>query len=400
MNIIVGSSSPPDKGSGINTYCREIMLELRRRGLRVFFAGPAPEDRSWIDEHKISLLELGPLQTPMEAIDIILKCSAQENINAVINNDNPYIQAAAPLLKVPMISVTHLSKTSIFALAAFNHQWVAYVVAISNQMRDKLIIKKHIPPHKVPVIYNGIDDLFKASKADHSDGSVNKPIRLVFNGGDNYRKGADLLLMAVEQKTPLWESFEVYWYGDVNKKYRAKLEKLPHITLRGRVSREVMVQELVEADIFLLPSRAEGCPMALIESMAASNLSVVSDGEGAMDTMVTHGFDGYVCNLSSWPQQLLNCLSHLAANPLLVSSMKERARKAFQERYLVQNTVSSLLKLIEFPTVDRKNEVANADLLRWHRPLLANSNKAPFLDRLAIRAGYLRKKGKALATST
>ncbi len=49
MKILVASSSAPDRGAGISTYCREIALGLKNFGHDVIYASPLPDDFSWLD---------------------------------------------------------------------------------------------------------------------------------------------------------------------------------------------------------------------------------------------------------------------------------------------------------------------------------------------------------------
>lgn len=385
-NIVIGSSSAPDSGSGINSYCKEVSEELMRSGCIVHYLSPAPSDRSWLESNNIKHLSVGQGDSPKAAVDTILGYIKENNISAIINNDNAHIQNAAPFVRIPFISVVHLGETNILSLAKWNSQWVDYLVAISNQMKQTLTLRHAIQSSKVPIIYNGIRDPFRLL-----DLEAEPEYRVVFNGGSNKRKGADLLLKSVTKFPKGWEGFCLDWYGSLNDEYDEALAKLPFVKRCGRVSREDMITALEKADIFLLPSRKEGCPMAMIEAMAAGNICIASTGEGAMDVMVTHGENGFVCNLSKWSEEVVDILGLLGPNKNRILQMKKKARQQYLDRFQVGHTVKRLQELIKTPTVDRASLPDKAMLVRWHRPLIEGTNRAPFLDRIKIKFGMLTK---------
>ena len=71
--------------------------------------------------------------------------------------------------------------------------------------------------------------------------------------------------------------------------------------------------------------------------------------------------------------------------------MKKKARQQYLDRFQVGHTVKRLQELIKTPTVDRASLPDKAMLVRWHRPLIEGTNRAPFLDRIKIKFGMLTK---------
>jgi glycosyltransferase involved in cell wall biosynthesis len=389
MRILVGTSSPVDKGAGINTYVKEIVAELRRRGHGVTLVGPAPEDSTFLDQHGVTLLPVDQHSDPELAVRQIVDAIDEGGIDCVINNDNPFVQSVAPAVGCVFLSVAHLGHTNIATLATHNHRWTDYVVTISNEMRSRVLQKFHVPVARAPVIYNGIHDPVAAA----SQKSLEGPLRVVYCGGGIKRKGSDLILSAIEKSPERWSGVELSIYGSLGEAAKSRLQAHPFVEVCGRVSRAEMLEALAAAHVFLLPSREEGCPMALIEAMAFGLAPIVSDGEGAMDVMVSSGVNGFVCPIAGWESQMLDCLELYARRRELLEQHGLLARQEYLDRYTVSTTVDRLLALTGVPTVDRAHRSTVIDVLKWHRPMLAGTVVAPPLDRVCIRLGILRRHG-------
>ena len=100
------------------------------------------------------------------------------------------------------------------------------------------------------------------------------PLRLFFCGSlAQLYKGLDVLIEAVAQLAEKGLDIVVVVAGDGS--FRAQLEKLARdrgvadrFTFRGQISRTEVFVANDQADIFVMPSRTEGLPRALVEAMA------------------------------------------------------------------------------------------------------------------------------------
>lgn len=393
MKILIGCSSPPHNGSGILSYSVEIAKCILKKGHNIYFASPPA-----VGAHPLSdYSDVVYLHTTQHD-DVRRRCSElvsyikDEGIDVVINNDNPLVQNLAPFINVPFISVGHLGKKSIASLACYQHQWSDYVVAISNDMHEIYTKKFKVPGYKCPIIYNGIEDDEGFSETKLS--VPEEPLRVVYAGGGNNMKGADIVSRLVHTQSESWGGISISWYGDIPDNIRRHHASLEHVNMVGKVSRSEILDILKCADVLLFPSREEGCPMAIIEAKKYGVIPIVSDGVGAMRTMVTSGIDGYTCYLNEWPIQAMQCLQQLARDRSILNEMKLASRASFESDFAVENTVEKLLALAAHPVVDRNTGAAKATLVRWHRPLRPDSRKSPFVDRVFYRLGILRKEGE------
>ena len=90
------------------------------------------------------------------------------------------------------------------------------------------------------------------------------------------------------------------------------LDLEPHVHIRGRLSRNEVVEALQAADVFLLASLSEGLSTATLEAMAVGLPVVVTD-VGGMREAVTDGVEGRVVPPRD-PAALAAALLELAAD--------------------------------------------------------------------------------------
>lgn len=95
------------------------------------------------------------------------------------------------------------------------------------------------------------------------------------------------------------------------------------------------------AEVFVLCSAAEACPMALLQAMACGT-PVVATRVGGIPEIVRHGVDGFLVDPGQ-PDQLGAALGWLAADVPLRRAMSLSARSRAVERFGIERTVVDLL---------------------------------------------------------
>jgi glycosyltransferase involved in cell wall biosynthesis len=124
-------------------------------------------------------------------------------------------------------------------------------------------------------------------------------VRLVFLGLIGKRKGVfDLLKVVKKLKQKDYPiKLMIGGTGDIEK-LLFDIEALhlsDHVNYLGWIREKDRDLLLRETDIFILPSYAEGMPMAILEAMAYS-LPVISTSVGGIPSLVTNGQTGYLIN--------------------------------------------------------------------------------------------------------
>lgn len=99
------------------------------------------------------------------------------------------------------------------------------------------------------------------------------------------------------------------------------------------------------SDVFVLPSAAEACPMALLQAMACG-LPVVASRAGGIPEVVRDGVDGLLVDTGD-DHQLRSAIRRLAGDAPLRRRLGERGRARVAERFTVRHCVDDLLDVYE-----------------------------------------------------
>jgi colanic acid/amylovoran biosynthesis glycosyltransferase len=151
----------------------------------------------------------------------------------------------------------------------------------------------------------------------------------------SYEKGVDVALNAMAILRELRPEMDFFYSVIGDGPDRRDLEKLRdqlklsgRVDLAGSADQTAVASELSKCDLFLLPSRAESLPVAIMEAMA-SGRAVVATQVGGVSELVVNGISGMLVR-SEDPKAMAQSLSQL------LGSADERARLGFAGRRLVQ----------------------------------------------------------------
>ena len=165
----------------------------------------------------------------------------------------------------------------------------SHFLVASSFTRDSLI-EHGAPAAAIRVIPYGVDS-GHFHPAPHATDLRSGPLRLLFVGRINQRKGLRYLLEALSQFAP--EQIELTICGRVLDSMEEFSRGAIPIKLRPSVSAAELVHAYQQADLFVLPSIAEGFGQVLLEALA-SGLPILTTTRTAAPDLIEDGVQGFI----------------------------------------------------------------------------------------------------------
>lgn len=228
-----------------------------------------------------------------------------EQYDLIINSDSSFVAIVAPYLNAPIVTISHSYNNLPTLRASYNHQYNSKIIALSNAGREFMIDFFRIKNEdKVEMIYNFVkDDLCYEIK---DKPKRDEPI-IVYPGGASLMKYPEMVLLAVNLLVKTNLKFKFYWLGGTTlplsklslpKTIEQLIPKDERIIVTNKLPRDEAETIIANANIFILPSRAEGCPVSLMEALRSGCIPIVGDAkhvcreileDGKMGLIVKHG---------------------------------------------------------------------------------------------------------------
>jgi glycosyltransferase involved in cell wall biosynthesis len=167
-------------------------------------------------------------------------------------------------------------------------------------------------------------------------------------------KGAGYLIQAVKGLVPEHKNLKLVIVGDGDA--RAKHERMAGSIQENVIFtgfRNDVCNLMSAADVFVLPSLSEGCPVVVLEA-SACGVPVIATGVGGVPDLVDNGNTGIVVKPRS-VAELSQAILQMMGNPDLRSEMGRKGRERIEQRFTWDTTCS---KLEEFYSelIERKNK--------------------------------------------
>ena len=200
----------------------------------------------------------------------------------------------------------------------------AAISAVSEHVRDLASAAYHLP---VETILNGVPAIRSANQSV----AIHDPVHFVFAGRFVSQKNLPVLVEALMQiRTLRWRATLI---GDgpmmetLSSQIRdAGLED--RIALPRWQERSAVDQTMAVADVFLIPSSAEGLPMAAVQALA-HGLAIVGSDIGGLRDVIVDRVNGFVAPVGD-AAALAQKLQRLVEDRALLLQMKQASRDRAQ----------------------------------------------------------------------
>lgn len=225
-------------------------------------------------------------------------------------------------------------------------------VAVSKAVREKRISRERTPEDRLVCIENGIDTVrfdrenwmgcSPVSSGISAEGAV------VTVGNCRMEKGYDFLLDAISEHRHLLEGVKFIWIGDGFRRSGLEAE-----VLRRGLGNEIAIVEecrdvrpyLARAGMFVMPSRSEGMPRALMEAMSMQ-LPCIATDVGGIGEVVQDGRTGLLIPFGD-KSAMVGAILSLRDDGRLSRRLGENARRAIFEKFSIEEVARRYMRLFQ-----------------------------------------------------
>jgi glycosyltransferase involved in cell wall biosynthesis len=173
--------------------------------------------------------------------------------------------------------------------------------------------------------------------------------RLVWTGRMGNQKGLDLLLLALKDCLSQGADFRLDLYGDGEQ--RAALEQqvassglAGHVRFHAPIAPSEVRSKLLDADVFVLPSRYEGMSNSALEAMEAG-LPVLCTTCGGIDSFIKKG-GGWLCEPDSVRSLTAVLLQMFRTSDMELLRHGRIARSLVEEHFALEQVAAANLALL------------------------------------------------------
>jgi glycosyltransferase involved in cell wall biosynthesis len=216
----------------------------------------------------------------------------------------------------------------------------AHLLPFSAWARDSLIKDYGVRADKITVVPPSIDlHKWKYVPRTASEGSQ-KPLRVLFVGGDFARKGGDLLSRIARR-----EEFQNCEFHFVTRSFSGIPERNVFVHPSLGINSQPLIALYRMSDVFVLPTRADISPWVLLEAMA-TGVPALSTKTGAIPEIIVDGQSGYLVE-SDDEEALVDRLRMLLHDPELRRRFARNARERVERHFDLKRNAGVIVERLK-----------------------------------------------------
>lgn len=238
-------------------------------------------------------------------------------------------------------------------------------LCISNALKEDCL-RNNISGDRIEVVLNPVDHLLfkpvprheKLGLRQRNQIPLDKKV-ILFVGSIKGRKGVDiafkifsklietrddcLLLLIGPDGSKQSPGLDDAYVNTIKKKYTHLLQKGDARFIGGVDSRKKLAEYYQLADLFLFPSRSEGLPNVVLESLSSGLPSFVSNLPGITDMLIKDGETGFLFKHSEL-NGVVNNINFMLSNPKFYREISLSARKFIENNHSFETWQSKMKK--------------------------------------------------------
>jgi glycosyltransferase involved in cell wall biosynthesis len=280
-----------------------------------------------------------------------------ENLHAVMRRVaraipvGPGVVVAADALDLATLSVHDVGRAVVLILhgdheyyydLAVKHDRVVHAyVAYSRRMHEQLLA--HLP-HRANDIYYmpyGIPlpaRVRTAAPGQPGQPGLQSPLRLIFAGRLEHGQKGVLELPAIDaclRDLRVNVTWTIIGDGPDGATLRRSWPESATVRYRGALKNAETIAAMADHDVFVLPTRTEGLPVALLEAMGAGVVPVVSNIDSGVPDVMTADVTGLLPEVGD-VTGFAAAIARLAADRPMLERMSAAGRRMVEDRFDVR----------------------------------------------------------------
>lgn len=231
------------------------------------------------------------------------------------------------------------------------------VVGVCRRIRDDLLADYGLPADQVCVIENGADiERFAAPPRESRPGQL---LRVLYVGRlEDVQKCVLLLpdLAAALHRQGVRVQLTVAGDGPDAGRLRERFARVAPgqpVDFLGTVRQDDLPALYARHDVYVLPTRFEGTPNALLEAMAAGCVPVVTRLPGSLDVIVEEGRSGWLCAMgdaADFARRVAGLDRDRAQLVAFSCAAQDRMRSVFTQERMIDRYLAMLDEVCAAPS--------------------------------------------------
>lgn len=341
MKIILATSTFELNGGGISSYAHDLVDVYKGDNEVVVITGDSYIKKIGDD---FDVYNINWKNSSVDNAKKIIALFERIKPDIIVNSNAYLLSLITPYLddEINIVNISHFVNGKLADIAGFNSEYVDSVISLSSFGKLYLDKKFNVSDKtKVKIVYNFLPQI-KESDAILEKKIKNEVLTIVYPGGSSLHKSPALVSKILFSLIDTDLNFKFIWLGNTllpisslytNKKtIREIIPEDKRVIFTNRLTREE-AQEIIEsANIFLLPSKGEGCPISLLEAMRVGTIPIVSDSKHASREIIKNGENGFIVGQNDI-YSFVNLIKDIIFNSKRYESIYRNSLKTFVDEF-------------------------------------------------------------------
>jgi glycosyltransferase involved in cell wall biosynthesis len=225
----------------------------------------------------------------------------------------------------------------------------AFLLPWSEWVRESLVNDYGIAPEKIEIMPPGIN-LQQWGRKTIEVKRKNEKIKILFVGGEFLRKGGDILF-----KVACREEFQNCEFHFVTRDFKG--QPMPNTFFYDKIeaNSDSLKALYSNADIFVLPTRADFSPNAIFEAMAFE-LPIITTNVGSLSETIHDNENGFFIPIND-EQALADRLLKLINDQTLRLRLGRAGRNLIEKNYNLENNADRIVNHLIRVALENKAKI-------------------------------------------